>query len=96
VAPGTEQLVWGTQPFVTHTCFCESQLDPVGQLPQFCSPSQPSPMTPQYCPPAKAHEHFVQLVLPQMPATLAPQAVPGGQVVPQFVAPPQPSPIVPQ
>jgi hypothetical protein len=73
-----------------------SQVLSVGQLPQFCSPSQPSPMTPQYCPPAKAQEIFVQLVLPQMPGTLAPQAVPDGQFVPQLAAPPQPSPIVPQ
>jgi hypothetical protein len=53
-------------------------------------------MIPQYCPPVKVHETFVQLGLPQIPATLAPHMVPVGQVVPQFVAPPQPSPIVPQ
>jgi hypothetical protein len=67
-----------------------------GHAPQFSEPSQPSPITPQYCPPAKVQEIFVQLVLPQMPATLAPHAVPAGQVVPQLVAPPHPSPIVPQ
>src|SRR5262249_48411795 len=55
-----------------------------------------SPIVPQYWPPVKVQETFVQFGLPQTLPTLAPQTVPVGQVVPQSVEPPQPSPILPQ
>ena len=90
------QLVFGVQPGVTQMCFVPSQVVPVGHAPQSFELSQPSPMTPQYWPPVNVHATLAQLALPQMPATLAPQVVPAGQVVPQAVEPPQPSPIVPQ
>ncbi len=96
MAPATEQPVLGVQFAATQTCLVESQLLPDGQAPQSCEPSQPFPMTPQYCPPENVQESFVQLGLPQTPATFAPQTVPAGQLVPQLTAPPQPSPMVPQ
>ena len=77
-------------------CFAVSHVLPIGQAPQSWAPSQPSPMVPQYWPPENVHETLVQWGLPQTPLTLAPHAVPVGQVVPQSAEPPQPSPIVPQ
>jgi hypothetical protein len=59
-------------------------------------PSHPSPIVPQYWPPANVQDTFVQFGLPQIPPTLALQALPDGQLVPQVVEPPHPSPIVPQ
>ena len=78
------------------TWWVVSQVLPAGHAPQSCELSQPSPTTPQYWPPVNAQETLVQLGLPQMPATLAPQTNPAGQLDPQFAEPPQPSPIVPQ
>ena len=86
----------GTQPAAMQMCLLGSQLWPDGQVPQSSDPSQPLPMTPQYWPPANEQAIFVQLGLPQTPATLAPQEVPLGQVEPQATEPAQPSPIVPQ
>jgi hypothetical protein len=79
-----------------HICFLGSQAVPVGQAPQSLEPSHPSPMVPQYCPPANVQETLVQLGLPQIPATLALQTVPAEQAVLQVIEPPHPSPITPQ
>jgi hypothetical protein len=96
VPPVVEQLVRGVQLAATHTCLVASQVWPDGQAPQSSDPSQPLPMTPQYWPPANVQASFVQFGLPQTPVTLAPQAVPVGQLEPQLRPPPQPLPIVPQ
>jgi hypothetical protein len=96
VAPPALQLLLGEQPADTQTCFVASHVHPLGQAPQSSLPSQPSPIVPQYWPPVNAHATFVQLGLPQMPATFAPQTMPAGQAVPQSTEPPQPSPIMPQ
>ena len=77
-------------------CVVGSQVAPAGQALQSLEPSHPSPMMPQYWPPANVQDTFVQFGLPQIPATLALHAVPAEHVVPQVVEPPHPSPIVPQ
>ena len=88
--------MFGLQPDATQMCVMGSQVAPVGHTLQSLEPSQPSPMIPQYWPPAKVQEDFVQLGFPQISGTLAPQSVPAGQLVLQLVEPPHPSPMVPQ
>ena len=77
-------------------CLVASQALPAGQAPQSSECSQPSPIVPQYWPPWNVHDIGVQLGLPQIPCTFAPQAWPAGQVLPQSTMPPQPSPTTPQ
>ena len=86
----------GAQPGGKQMCLVGSQKVPVGHAPQSIDRSQPSPIVPQYWPPWNAHESAVQLGLPQMPATLAPQLVPVGQALPQSTDALQPSPTTPQ
>src|SRR5579871_166138 len=72
------------------------QAIPFAQAPQSCTPPQPSPIIPQYCPPVGVQLTFLQLGSVQMLATPPePQATPPGQV-PQSSVPPHPSPILPQ
>jgi hypothetical protein len=96
VALPAEHVEVGVHPVLMQMCLVGSHAEPVGQAPQSIELSQPSPIEPQYWPPAKVQESFVQLALPHTPLTFAPQAVPFGQLLPQSTEPPQPSPIEPQ
>jgi hypothetical protein len=74
------------------------QTPPSGHaIPQSLVPPQPSPMTPQYCPPpGVVHAKGTQLAGTQtFGFCAAPQVPPAGQV-PHEIEPPQPSPMVPQ
>ena len=91
------QLVLAAQPGGMQMCFCESQLVPVGQDPQSTAWPQPSPIAPQYWPPANVQLVGVQLGFPHRFDTPVPPQVSGAvQSLPQSTARPQPSPTFPQ
>ena len=78
-------------------CFCESQAVPVGHTPQSSACAQPSPMVPQYWPPANWQVAGVQLGFPHRLATPDPPQVSFvAQALPQSIGRPQPSLIAPQ
>jgi hypothetical protein len=97
-APLTEQARFGTQPVGAHRFETPPPPHawPVGQPPHASCASQPSPIVPQYWPPAGLQVSFVQFGLPQTFGRFAPHTVPFGQALPQSTWPPQPSPITPQ
>jgi hypothetical protein len=74
-----------------------SHVAPLAHPPQFSEWPQPSPIVPQYVPPAKAQVLGVQFGLPHTLGTPEPPQVSGAvQALVQSSVRPQPSPIVPQ
>jgi hypothetical protein len=78
-------------------CFWGSQVVPLGHEPQSSERAQPSPITPQYWPPANWQLVGVQLGFPHRFETPDPPQVSGAvQLLPQSSGRPHPSLIAPQ
>ena len=77
-------------------CFVAWQAEPEGQAPQSSSWPQPSPIAPQYWPPANVQVTGVQFGRPHRLGTPEPPHVSGAtQSSPQSMERPQPSPMFP-
>ena len=97
MTPEAAQLICGAQPGAMQMCLVASQVVPDGQAPQSTAWPQPSPIEPQYWPPAKLQLVGVQLGLPHRFATPEPPQVSGAtHPSPQSTPRPHPSPMVPQ